>query len=93
MYHLFQANREEWESHYHMRSNVEAGFTAIKKKLGETLKSRTPVAQTNELLAKVLAYNLTVLIHEMYEHGVVPGFVSENGVKVIGPGEAAPALL
>ncbi len=93
MYHLFQANREEWESHYHMRSNVEAGFAAIKKKLGEMLKSKNPVAQTNELLAKALAYNLTVLIHEMYEHGVVPGFVSGNGVKVIGPGEAAPALL
>jgi hypothetical protein len=94
MYHLFQANREEWESHYQLRSNVEAGFAAIKKKLGETLKSRNPVAQTNELLAKVLAYNLTVLIHEMYEHGIVPGFVRpEAGVKVIGPEEAAPNLL
>jgi Transposase DDE domain len=93
MYHLFQANREEWEAHYHLRSNVEAGFAAIKKKLGETLKSRNPVAQTNELLAKVLAYNLTVLIHEMYEHGVVPGFVLGNGVKVIGSEEAGPAVL
>ncbi len=93
MYHLFQANREEWEAHYHMRSNVEAGFAAIKKKLGETLKSRNPVAQTNELLAKVLAYNLTVLIHEMYEHGIIPGFVSGNGVKVIAPEEAGRGLL
>lgn len=41
----------------------------------------------------MLAYNFTVLVHEMYEHGVVRGFVSGNGVKVIGPGEAAPALL
>ena len=93
MYHLFQANREEWEAHYHLRSNVESVFAAVKKKLGETLKSRNPVAQTNELLAKVLAYNLTVLIHEMYEHGVVPGFVSGNGVKVIGPEEAVPSVL
>jgi transposase len=93
MYHLFQANREEWESHYHLRSNVEAGFAAVKKKLGETLKSKNPVAQTNELLAKVLSYNLTVLIHEMYEHGVVPGFITGSGVKVIGPEEVVPALL
>jgi hypothetical protein len=94
MYHLFQANREEWESHYHLRSNVEAGFAAIKKKLGETLKSRNPVAQTNELLAKVLAYNLTVLIHEMYEHGIVPGFARpEAGVKVSGFEEAGRTLL
>ena len=93
MYHLFQSDREAWESHYHLRSNVESGFAAVKKKLGETLKSKNPVAQTNELLAKVLAYNLTVLIHEMYEHGVVPGFVSGNGVKVIGSEEAAQPLL
>lgn len=93
MYHLFQSNREEWEAHYHLRSNVEAGFAAIKKKLGETLKSRNPVAQTNELLAKILAYNLTVLIHEMYEHGVVPGFIAGNGVKVIAPEEAGRGLL
>jgi len=94
MYHLFQANREEWETHYHMRSNVEAGFAAIKKKLGETLKSRNPVAQTNELLAKVLAYNLTVLIHEMCEHGVVPDFVRPGpGVKVIVLEEASSDLL
>ncbi|MEA3202379.1 MAG: hypothetical protein QOI63_45, partial [Thermoplasmata archaeon] len=28
------------------------------------------VAQTNELLCKILAYNLTVLIHEMHENGL-----------------------
>jgi len=81
MYHLFQANREAWEDHYHLRSNVEAGFASIKKKLGEVLKSKNSIAQTNELLAKVLAYNLTVLIHEMYEHQVVPGFLPGNGVS------------
>ena len=72
---------------------MESVFAAVKKKLGETLKSRNPVAQTNELLAKVLAYNLTVLIHEMYEHGVVPGFVSRNGVKVIWSEEAPLSVL
>ncbi len=41
----------------------------------------------------MLAYNFTALIHEMYEHGVVRGFVSGNGVKVIGSEEPAPALL
>ena len=34
----------------------------------------------------------TVLIHEMHEHGIVPGFASENGVKVTGSGEGARAL-
>lgn len=68
--------------HYHGRSNAESVFGAIKKKLGEALKSRKPVAQVNELLCKVLAYNITVLIHEMYEHGVVPGFAPKAASAV-----------
>jgi hypothetical protein len=32
------------------------------------------VAQTNEVLAKVLAFNLTVVIHEMHELGIDPDF-------------------
>lgn len=89
MYHLFQANRDEWEPHYYLRENVEATFAAIKKKLGETLKSKNPVSQTNELLCKVLAYNLTVLIHEMFEHNVVPNL----GVKVVKGSGGAEAIL
>jgi hypothetical protein len=40
--------------HYHKRSNIEATNAAIKRKFGETLKSKNPVAQVNELLAKLL---------------------------------------
>ena len=57
-------------SHYHKRSNVETIFSAIKTKLGEILKSKNFIAQKNELLCKILAYNITVLIHEMYELGI-----------------------
>ncbi|MCX6650042.1 MAG: transposase [Methanomassiliicoccales archaeon] len=75
MYHYFQMNREEFMEHYHKRSNVEATNAAIKRKFGETLKSKNPTAQTNELLAKIVAYNITVIIHEMYENGVEPDFL------------------
>ncbi|HLF16119.1 MAG TPA: transposase [Candidatus Thermoplasmatota archaeon] len=71
-FHFFQLHRDEFEAHYHKRSNVESTIGAIKKKLGETLKSRNRVAQENELLAKVVAYNITVLIHEMHENGINP---------------------
>ncbi len=37
------------------------------KRNSATLKSKNPTAQMNELLSKRIAYNLTVLIHEMYE--------------------------
>jgi transposase len=75
MYHYFQLNRDEFMEHYHKRSNIEATNAAIKRKFGETLKSKNPVAQVNELLAKIIAYNLTVVIHEMYENGIQPEFL------------------
>jgi transposase len=75
MYHYFQLNREEFMEHYHKRSNIEATNAAIKRKFGETLKSKNPTAQVNELLAKIVAYNLTVVIHEMYENGINPDFL------------------
>jgi len=74
MFHYFQLNRDEFMNHYHKRSNIEATNAAIKRKFGETLKSKNPVAQVNELLAKIIAYNLTVVIHEMYENGIDPQF-------------------
>lgn len=75
MYHYFKLNREDFMEHYHKRSNIEATNAAIKRKFGETLKSKNPVTQVNELLAKIIAYNLTVVIHEMYENGINPGFL------------------
>ena len=75
MFHYFQLNRDEFMEHYHKRSNIEATNAAIKRKFGETLKSKNPTAQINELLAKIVAYNLTVVIHEMYENGINPDFL------------------
>lgn len=73
-YH-FQNNKTDFLEHYHKRSNVESTFGAIKKKLGETLKSKNRTAQVNELLCKILAYNITVLINCMYTSNVEPVFV------------------
>ena len=39
------------------------------------MKSKNPTAQVNELLAKIIAYNPTVVIHEMYENGINPEFL------------------
>jgi hypothetical protein len=55
---------------------ASGGNAAIKRKFEETLKSKNPIAQTNELLAKIVVYNLTVIIHEMYENGVEPDFLN-----------------
>jgi len=68
-FHYFQFHHDEFEEHYHKRSNAESTFAAIKKKFGETIKSRKHVAQENEMLCKIIAYNITVLIHEMIALG------------------------
>ena len=82
MYHFFMLNREEFMDHFHKRSNIESTNAAIKRKFGETLKSKNWTAQVNELLAKVIAYNLTVVIHEMYENGIEPEFLNSRLEKM-----------
>jgi len=74
MYHYFQFRRSEFLQHYHKRSNVESTFSMMKRKFGDSLRSKTDVAMVNETLCKVLCHNLVVLIHEMYELGIDPVF-------------------
>lgn len=74
MYHYFELNKDDFLLHYHKRSNVESTFASIKRKLGDTLKSKNDTAQVNELLCKIIAYNITVLIQEMYELGIKINF-------------------
>ena len=80
MYHYFQFRREEFLAHYHKRSNVESTFSMIKRKFGDSLRSKTDVAMVNEMLCKVLCHNLVVLIHEMYELGIDPVFSEKASV-------------
>ncbi|HEY6237820.1 MAG TPA: hypothetical protein VIZ68_01360, partial [Thermoplasmata archaeon] len=72
-YHRFMLEREEFAKAYHLRSNVEAVFSAVKRKLGESLLSKNPLARFNETLARLLAYTISVIVHEMHEHGIDPG--------------------
>jgi transposase len=74
MFHWFQLANEDFMEHYHKRSNAETAFHMIKTKFGDKLKSKKYVAQKNELLCKVIAHNIVVLIHEMFELGITPNF-------------------
>lgn len=68
----FILHREEFLKAYHKRSNVEATFSAIKRVFGDSVRSKTRVAQINEVLLKVLAHNIRCLIHTMAELGITP---------------------
>lgn len=85
-YHEFQLFREHFEHHYHARSNVEATFSAIKRKLGEPLLSKNPTARVNELLAKLVAYNIGVVIRECFAHGIDPGVPGMREMTIRGHG-------
>jgi transposase len=74
MFHYFQFRRTEFMAHYHKRSNVESTFSMMKRKFGDSLRSKTDVAMVNETLCKVLCHNLVVLIHETHELGIDPIF-------------------
>lgn len=74
MHGYFQYRREEFLAHYHKRSNVEATFSMIKRKFGDSLRSRSDVAMKNEVMCKILCHNLVVLIHEIHELGIEPEF-------------------
>jgi transposase len=80
-FHYFQLNKDEFLEHYHKRSNVESTFGAIKKKFGESVKSKNRIAQENELLCKIISYNITVLIHEMVQLNGTAELLSFNGLQ------------
>jgi transposase len=74
MFHYFHLHRDEFLKHYHQRSNVESAFSGMKRKFGDAIRAKTDVAMVNESLAKVLCWNLSVLVHEMFELGIDPQF-------------------
>jgi transposase len=74
LFHFFQFHKEEFLAHYHKRSNVESTFSSMKRKFGDTIRSKSPVAQRNEALLKVLCHNLVCVIHEVTASGAVAEF-------------------
>jgi transposase len=81
MYHYFQFKRDEYLAHYHKRSNVESTFSMMKRKHGDSIRSLTEAAMTNEVLCKVLCHNLCVLIQEEAELGIRPDFTTEKAER------------
>lgn len=76
LWHFYQFNRREFLEKYHKRSNAESTFSMIKAKFGVSVRSKTPIAQVNEVLCKILCHNLCVLVQSIYELGIAPTFWS-----------------
>lgn len=69
-WHYFNLHKEQFYERYHKRSNVEACFSTIKRKYGETLKSTRDVAADNELRARIIAHNLATILMEVEQDNV-----------------------
>ena len=86
LFHFYMLNRETFLRHYHRRSNAETVFSMIKGKFGDAVRSKSPVAQVNEVLCKVLCHNLCVLIQSIYELGIEPTFWADGAAAQKVPG-------
>ena len=80
MFHYYNYKREDFDAHYHERSNIETVFSMVKMKFGTHLRSKTKTAQINELHCKFLCHNICVLISSIYELGLVPEFWQDSEV-------------
>lgn len=69
-FHYFSFKKEEYLAHYHLRSNVEATVSMVKRKFGDMVRSKTDVAMKNEVYAKFVAHNLCCLVSAIYELGI-----------------------
>ena len=74
LFHQFITRREWYEAERHNRSNVETAFSMIKLRYGGYLRSRTPAAQYNELMAKAVVHNVACIIQAFHELQIDPKF-------------------
>jgi len=87
LFHLYSFKsfkRDEFLAHYHKRSNVESAFSSMKRKFGDFIRSKTEVAQQNEVLLKVLAHNIVCLVHSIHELGLAPMLTDSLPTKASG---------
>jgi transposase len=75
MHAVFVLKQEEFLAAYAKRGMVESSFSAMKRKFGGSVRSKKYAAQVNEVLAKVLCYNLACLVRAMHTLGIKPSFL------------------
>jgi len=92
MWHYYAFNRDAFYTHYHKRSNAETTFSMIKMKFGANVRAKTPVAQVNEALCKILCHNICVLIQSIYELNLEPVFWANEVKEPIIPRALIPTF-
>ena len=63
----YQKNPQKWMKVYHQRSNIEAVFSSLKRKLGGYVFSIKRKIQHVEIALKIIIYNLMILVRKIVE--------------------------
>ncbi len=69
----------------HYGWQIESTFSAVKRKFGDSVMSKTDTAMANEALCKILCHNLTCLIQEQETLGITPIFWKDEEQAEEGP--------
>lgn len=64
---IWKLYENKFKKHYHRRSNVESAFSSMKRKFLPYIRSKKPVSQKNEILAKVCCHNASMLVVAIFE--------------------------
>lgn len=80
-FRFWRDHKDEFDKLYHVRSNVESVFSAIKCRTGEEVTSRTMSGYFKEVYAKILVYNIYGMITQLFLNGIVPSYVDEEEIK------------
>jgi transposase len=80
MFHFYKYRQEEFLEHYHKRSNVEATFSMVKRKFGDSVRSKSYLAMRNEVLCKFLCHNICCLIQSIFELGIEPDLFEDKSL-------------
>lgn len=67
MIERFKENKNEWMKKYHQRSNIEAVFSSLKRRLGGFVTSIKRQIQHTEIALKIIVYNLMILVRKIVE--------------------------
>ena len=89
MFHYFNFRREDFLGHYHKRGNVESVFSAVKRKFGDSVRSKTDAAMVNEVFCKFIRNNICCVIMEQCVLGIEAEFW-QNEEPEAGPADVLP---
>ncbi|VVB99460.1 Transposase DDE domain protein [uncultured archaeon] len=78
LYDYFKNEPQAFYREYHARSCVESAISSFKQKFDHNLLTKNETANFNEILCKLLAYNLTRLIWAYYEFDLKVAFSTET---------------